>query len=342
MVEYASNLLGLSDIEVYFKPKTFFHFEEVSAIFNDKIYYIIFNEDWMEKALPEEVALTEIPNDLTTAELSLAQTIRDLNIYLYKGYVYDQETGLYYCHTRYYNPNVGRWISIDDVSYLDPESIGGMNLYAYCGNNPVMCTDPSGHEWYHWILAGVAVVGLTALAVGLTFLTGGTATLGFAIAIGALKWSAIGFGVGAGLGFIGGYAITGSLDGALDGMGYLAFAGAVIGAIYGGINGGLTYMRSTVVVNGQRVPVYRGGNSVQLKGNEFKILSNGTQRGLSVNTNPAQVQNFGGAYRVTNVPRGLQIVQQGSNLNHYEIIAKSVISQGKMQMLLNKIVLILV
>ncbi len=60
MVEYASNLLGLSDIEVYFKPKTFFHFEEVSAIFNDKLYYIIFNEDWLATALPEEVALTAL------------------------------------------------------------------------------------------------------------------------------------------------------------------------------------------------------------------------------------------------------------------------------------------
>ncbi len=89
----------------------------------------------------------EIPSNLTAPELSLAQTIRDLNIYLFKGYVYDQETGLYYCHTRYYNPKVGRWISIDDVSYLDPESIGGMNLYAYCGNNPVMRVDYYGHFW---------------------------------------------------------------------------------------------------------------------------------------------------------------------------------------------------
>ena len=119
------------------------------------------------------VPTIEIPNDLTTAELSLAQTIRDLNIYLYKGYVYDQETGLYYCHSRYYNPKVGRWISIDDVSYLDPESIGGMNLYAYCGNNPVMYTDPSGNfslpNWAKWLIGGVTF----ASAVILTILTGG-------------------------------------------------------------------------------------------------------------------------------------------------------------------------
>ena len=51
----------------------------------------------------------------------------------------DVETGLYYNVTRYYNPEWGRFLNADDVSYLDPESISGLNLFAYCGNNPVMC-----------------------------------------------------------------------------------------------------------------------------------------------------------------------------------------------------------
>jgi hypothetical protein len=58
MVQYASDILGLSEIEVHFKPKSFFHYDEVSAIFNEKLYYIIFNEDWMALALPEEIVLT--------------------------------------------------------------------------------------------------------------------------------------------------------------------------------------------------------------------------------------------------------------------------------------------
>jgi len=44
-------------------------------------------------------------------------------------------------------------------------------------------------------------------------------------------------------------------------------------------------MRSTVIVDGRRVAVYRGGNSVTLKSNEYRVLTDGTQRGLSVNTN---------------------------------------------------------
>ena len=51
----------------------------------------------------------------------------------------DVETGLYYCKSRYYNPKWCRWLNADDVSCLDPESINGLNLYAYCKNNPVMC-----------------------------------------------------------------------------------------------------------------------------------------------------------------------------------------------------------
>ena len=37
-------------------------------------------------------------------------------------------------------------MTIDDISYLDPISINGLNLYAYCINNPVMHIDPSGHS----------------------------------------------------------------------------------------------------------------------------------------------------------------------------------------------------
>ena len=59
------------------------------------------------------------------------------NPFIYKGYYYDEETELYYCNTRYYSPEIGRWISIDDVDYLDPQSVSGLNLYCYCMNDPV-------------------------------------------------------------------------------------------------------------------------------------------------------------------------------------------------------------
>ena len=67
-----------------------------------------------------------------------------LNPFKYRGYYYDSETTLYFLKTRYYDPQIGRFISMDDVAYIDPETIGGTNLFAYCNNNPVMNVDPNG------------------------------------------------------------------------------------------------------------------------------------------------------------------------------------------------------
>ena len=58
---------------------------------------------------------------------------------------YDVETGLYYCKSRYYSPELCCWISPDSIEYLDTESINGLNLYCYCRNDPVNLYDPSGH-----------------------------------------------------------------------------------------------------------------------------------------------------------------------------------------------------
>ena len=62
------------------------------------------------------------------------------NRILYAGQPYDQETGQYYLRARYYNPTIGRF-SQEDTYWGD-----GLNLYAYCANNPVRYFDPSGHQ----------------------------------------------------------------------------------------------------------------------------------------------------------------------------------------------------
>ena len=71
--------------------------------------------------------------------------IGNMNPIRYKGYYYDVETGLFFCNSRYYNPEWGRWISPDSIEYLDPESINGLNLYCYCMNDPINKYDPSGN-----------------------------------------------------------------------------------------------------------------------------------------------------------------------------------------------------
>ena len=75
--------------------------------------------------------------------------IGHINPFRYRGYYYDTETELYFLKTRYYDPEIGRFMTIDGIEYLAPETVNGLNLYAYCGNNPVMGVDPNGTSWWN-------------------------------------------------------------------------------------------------------------------------------------------------------------------------------------------------
>ena len=93
--------------------------------------------------------------------------IGNINPFRYRGYYYDVETGLYYLQTRYYDPQAGRFLSPDSVDYIAPDLIGGLNLYAYCNNNPVMYSDPEGT--FVWALIGAvagAVAGFAGRLIG--------------------------------------------------------------------------------------------------------------------------------------------------------------------------------
>ena len=74
---------------------------------------------------------------------------------------YDQESGLYFYRARYYDPQVGRFISRDPIGLM-----GGLNLYAYARNNPVMRVDPRGRlsNW-GWAAIGLGVVAGGAAAL---------------------------------------------------------------------------------------------------------------------------------------------------------------------------------
>ena len=97
----------------------------------------------------------------------------------YRGYYFDTETGFYWVQTRYYNPEWCRWISPDSIGYLAPETVHGLNLYTYCGNDPLNFIDPTGHiavaTIYALFVMGVAVLGggidggLSALTAGQDF-----------------------------------------------------------------------------------------------------------------------------------------------------------------------------
>ena len=82
-------------------------------------------------------------NQLATGNSTLAS----INPFRYRSYYFDTETGLYYLQTRYYDPETGRFLNLDSLDYSDPETINGLNLYAYCGNNPIMNVDLWGTSW---------------------------------------------------------------------------------------------------------------------------------------------------------------------------------------------------
>ena len=74
----------------------------------------------------------------------------NVNPFRYRGYVYDNETGFYYASSRYYDPEIGRYLNADSVIAGVGGSVQGYNLFAYCFNNPVNMSDSSGH-WPQWI-----------------------------------------------------------------------------------------------------------------------------------------------------------------------------------------------
>ena len=90
--------------------------------------------------------------------------ITKMNPFRYRSYYYDQETGWYYLNSRYYDPEVKRFINADEVSYLGTRGIiGGYNLFTYCLNNPEVYKDNKGNVCVPSILFLSIVIGVSVL-----------------------------------------------------------------------------------------------------------------------------------------------------------------------------------
>ena len=129
--------------------------------------------------------------------------IANVNPFRYRGYYYDVETQLFYCNSRYYSPELCRFISPDSIEYLDPQSINGLNLYCYCMNNPIMYADPSGHFPVAALIIG-AIVG-AVIGAGSSIISQGIEN----------NWDWSKFDVG----LLIVDTVFGAIDGALSGLG---------------------------------------------------------------------------------------------------------------------------
>ena len=90
-----------------------------------------------------------------------------INPIRYRGYYYDAELGMYYLQSRYYDPTLKRFINADGFVSTGRGFLG-YNMFAYCNNNPVNRSDPTGNlpdwvykyfgtEWnyYRWLEYGI-------------------------------------------------------------------------------------------------------------------------------------------------------------------------------------------
>ena len=84
----------------------------------------------------------------------------------YRGYYYDDETGFYYLKSRYYDPSICRFISADQPELIPQlaRSLGELNLYSYCANNPIMHTDANGKSLILTLAVVFGIIG--AIGVG--------------------------------------------------------------------------------------------------------------------------------------------------------------------------------
>ena len=173
--------------------------------------------------------------------------IANINPIRYRGYYYDSEMGVYYVSSRYYDPEIGRFINADDIDYLGADgSPLSYNLFAYCMNNPVNRFDVNGN-WSlpNWAKVAIGAVAIAGLAVA-TVCTGGAA----GVIAGAALTGAISGGIsGAVSGAVSG-AIENGWQGALDGACTGFMTGTLIGGATGAATSGLSMATGAVKVVG--------------------------------------------------------------------------------------------
>ena len=150
--------------------------------YNNTLYYYVLNAQGDVIALADQNGnliakysydpwgklLSVTPNGWLDEQNAYYLEVAEANPLRYRGYYYDAETGFYYLQSRYYDPEIGRFINADSYASTDATGLLSTNMFAYCENDPVNKSDPSGEFWN--IVAGAALGAgmevLTQLATG--------------------------------------------------------------------------------------------------------------------------------------------------------------------------------
>ena len=118
--------------------------------YNNTLYYYILNAqgDVVRIVNSSRSVVASYTYDPWGKIISSSGTLADINPLRYRGYYYDSETGFYYLQSRYYDPEIGRFINADSYASTDATGLLSTNMFAYCENNPVMRVDPTGELFW--------------------------------------------------------------------------------------------------------------------------------------------------------------------------------------------------
>jgi RHS repeat-associated protein len=286
--------------------------------------------------------MTTLPSSVTTADLAeiidyypYGEIRWDSNPggYLeqrkFIGEIYDQDTGLNYLNARYYNSAIGRFISEDKVFWAvgdsqrikeltsqelqtilsDPQNL---NSYAYARNNPLQYSDPTGlYSWSKFKKDVKNALQSTAKNTKQAWND-------------YMDWR------------------QKSYERQLSMLEKYPNETNALLFLVGGIRIG-KFNKGILETEVGNLEVYRGGNSFKVRAHDIELDANGLIKpgsGVSVNTNPKSVKQFGGAYRVGNLPEGLAVVQQGSDSGHYQITPTKPMTVEQYNKLLGQVELI--
>ena len=125
--------------------------------------------------------------------ISAEGDLAEINPLRYRGYYYDSETGFYYLQSRYYDPENHRFINADSYASTDSGNAISCNMFAYCGNNPIIRSDDDGQFWH--IIVG-AVIGATVGAISAAIQGKGTAGILAGAVLGAASGALAASGAG--------------------------------------------------------------------------------------------------------------------------------------------------
>ena len=170
---------------------------------------------------------------------SLASTLGTQNPFRYRGYVYDTDTGLYYLQTRYYDPEVGRFINAD-MYVSTGQGVLGNNMYLYCLNNPVNMLDSEGSFALALLIGGIVATAVSTVMGGISSMSQGGSFWEGAVA---------GLVVGASVSLAAGIAIGACLTAGVVAVGSLILAGGTAGGLAAAVATPLSYQLEVQVNN---------------------------------------------------------------------------------------------